>query len=151
MTKIYTEIEGCGYSAFTEYYDKNINGVWQRSHTGYGVGAPSFAIKHDQEKRFSIYDLCFAHGSVEKLLNGSVCVVRNRMVGYKENCSRFSGLVDDPTTIRFNEKAIEVKDVMSYDIISQKDLPFKTMKVKEGKLLFIGMTDNGNSKIKLFL
>jgi hypothetical protein len=148
--KVVVEITGMGYSAFARYFQPSlIEGIWEQTYRGYGAGSPQFCIKYQELCTYTISDLDFVHGSEEELISGKACVVRNRLVGYREK-ERFSGLIDDPTKDRFNVDSIRVKDVMSYSIVNQKDLSFKTIKVKEGRLLFIGQTANGNSKIKLF-
>ena len=88
--------------------------------------------------------LCFVHGSFEELLLGKICVVRNRFVRIKKVADEFfyhKGMYSDsPYTLV--KKPLYQPDDGVYKSFSTK--------YAAGKGIIVGVSQNGNTKIKLF-
>lgn len=94
------------------------------------------------QARTSIYDLAFVHGNEEELTTGKTCVIRNRRIELEKGelvlvCEGHEG-----------GENINEEKMQSWRKVEKPK--YKTVLVREGKLLFIGQTGSGNSKIKLF-
>jgi len=118
-------------------------------HLGYGTAIIAY-IKKRKRMIPSIENLDYVQGSMERLLTGKPCVVRNQIVAL---------ILDKTTTIA---------ELQQDEFISQRNLKDKTDKnfqvfkmqkigndrkpfaqVKEGRLIRIGKTANGNSVVIL--
>lgn len=97
-----------------------------------------YNICYINPKTISIEELSFVHGSEEELLKGKLCVTRNHPNLLVEGKS----LLDMPSVNI--KKGDKILFSLEYDT-----LPFKSVKVKEGTLIFLGKTQNNNYKIIL--
>ena len=131
------------------YVIDDLCGIIPIYHLGYGTAVVAY-IKKRKRTIPSIENLDYVQGSKEKLLTGKPCVVRNQIVAL---------ILDKTTTI---------EELQQDEFISQRNLKDKTDKnfqvfkmqkiesdkkpftqVKEGRLIRIGKTTNGNSVVIL--
>lgn len=144
---------------FTEYYTtccpfENGDDIKTAcNHYGYGGGGPYLWVLVNETKVTSALDLCRVHKEIsdEDVLSGKVFVIRDEIHlcksirRMKYRYTRYS------SEVRNNITTEETADVWSFENEPEiKDWPFKTIKVKEGRLLVIGRTNSGNYKVKLF-
>jgi hypothetical protein len=97
-------------------------------------------VKPQEKLIDSADDLDYVHGSMEELLAGKTCVIRDRRYVVEE-----VGEVNVYTSR--DEGAVGVT-MKSYKIVENP--PFKSVKVLEGRLVFLSRTGSGNSRVKLF-
>lgn len=131
------------------YVIDDLCGLIPIHHLGYGTAIAAY-IKKRKRTIPSIENLDYVQGSKERLLTGKPCVVRNQIVAL---------VLDETTTI---------SELQEDEFISQRNLKDKTDKnfqvfkmqkiendkkpfaqVKEGRLIRIGKTTNGNSVVIL--
>ncbi|MFM6994110.1 MAG: hypothetical protein ACKOWO_03215 [Sediminibacterium sp.] len=102
-------------------------------------------------RKLGLKDFDFVHGSYEDLLKGKVCIVREGFAYFKSTGDKVSSILedyDDTDIWRDAEKTRFYLGNPVYDIV--EGYTFKTTPYDEGKLLIIGRTASGNTKIKLF-
>ena len=102
-------------------------------------------------RKLPLREFDYVHGSYTDLLKGKVCVVREGFAYFKSTGYNVSSILEDyeDTDIwKDNDKTRYYIGNPVYDIV--KGYTFRTTPYDEGKLLIIGQTANGNSKIMLF-
>lgn len=102
-------------------------------------------------RKLPLREFDYVHGSYTDLLKGKVCVVREGFSYFKPTGDKVTSILedyDDTEVLKDAEKTRLYIGNPVYDIV--KGYTFRTTPYDEGKLLVIGHTANGNSKIMLF-
>lgn len=118
-------------------------------HLGYGATIVAY-IKKRKRMIPSIENLDYVHGSMEKLLTGKPCVVRNQIVALVlDETTTIAELQEDEFISQRNLKDRTDKNFQVFKMqkIENDKKPFA--QVKEGRLIRIGKTTNGNSVVIL--
>lgn len=118
-------------------------------HLGYGATIVAY-IKKRKRMIPSIENLDYVHGSMEKLLTGKPCVVRNQIVALVlDETTTIAELQEDEFISQGNLKNKTDKNFQIFKMqkIENDKKPFA--QVKEGRLIRIGKTTNGNSVVIL--
>jgi hypothetical protein len=118
-------------------------------HLGYGATIVAY-IKKRKRMIPSIENLDYVHGSMERLLTGKPCVVRNQIVALAlDETTTIAELQEDEFISQRNLKDRTDKNFQVFKMqkIENDKKPFA--QVKEGRLIRIGKTTNGNSVVIL--
>lgn len=118
-------------------------------HLGYGTAIAAY-IKKRKRTIPSIENLDYVQGSMEKLLKGKPCVVRNQIVALiLDKTTTIAELQQDEFISQYNLKGKTDKNFQVFKIQKIEDNKKPFTQVKEGRLIRIGKTNNGNSVVIL--
>lgn len=115
---------------------------------GYGYENNRFC--HLKDGLPTIEDFCFVHGDETELKEGKVCVIREQFIYIKKLPTTHVVVYNNKSLSKVEEDYMDKNLWKIFDDEDKNKPTYKTLPFKEGKLLVLGKTVNGNSKVKLF-
>lgn len=136
------------HGRFIQWVAIDMNGVYKKYK--HWTDERSLVCELSRKELDSIADLDFVHGSPSSLLEGNPAVIRNKMEFYTPTDQKLTALFDGSDV----ERTIDVYKTIEFcgydsNLNWFDNRPFKSVSVKEGKLIFLNKTKSGNWKVVL--